>query len=169
MTADASRDAAPSLDLAYELAMRSYDAMAAQIESANRHLDAIQSLAVTLTLAVPVVAASFTESLDREVFRDETFVAALTAFGAGFVVTLSARAYAGLTVLDARALYDFEWYAFAPSDFQITAMYWAALHMRRNQTLVFVKSWAAIAAALLLVLEAALLILWLANVSGLDS
>ena len=134
-------------------------------DAANRRIDGLESLAVTLTLAVPVVAGSLLSDPRRADFESPWFIAAMVTFFVMLFLGLFARSRSGVKLLSPVSIYDDGWLDLAESDFKEGIVYWAGEHWRHNSRLVFWKAWAAVAMTVLFMLEVILFVGWIATIA----
>ncbi len=148
-----------SLDLAFEQGVRSYAEVASRLNVVHSRLDSIQSVVVTLTLAVPTVALATERDPD---FGSGWLIGAIALALATVVLGLWARAWSGLTLVNPAHLYEDSLHL-PSAEFKRASLYWAGQNFNANLRTVNRKSLAATFMVVLLLVEAALFILWLAN------
>ena len=91
-------DQYPSVNVAYERAMASYQSMTERLESANQRIDSLLQLTITLTLAVPIAIGSLIEEPE---FESPYALAAAVAFVLFLVTGFVARSLlGGLMLID---------------------------------------------------------------------
>ena len=139
--------------------MRSYAEVASRLNVVDSRLDSIQSVVVTLTLAVPTVALAADTDPD---FASGWVIAAIVLGGVAVLLGLLARAWSGLILVDPADLYE-KWLQSPRVEFKREALYWAGKHFAANSRIVGRKSRVATLISGLLFIEAGLFILWLAS------
>ena len=118
----------PSLDLAYEQGVRSYGEVAERLSVVHSRLDSIQSVVVTLTLAVPTVALAAEKDPD---FGSGWLIGAIALALLTVVLGLWARAWSGLILIDPADLYENSLHL-SPAEFKKESLYWAGQKLRRE-------------------------------------
>ncbi len=139
--------------------MRSYAEVAARLNIVHGRLDSIQSVVVTLTLAVPTVGLAAREDPD---FASGWLIGAIALAGVTVALGLAARAWSGMKLIDPTDLYD-HWLHFPRAKFKKESLYWAGRHFDANSTTVNRKSLVASLMVVLLLVEAGLFIAWFAS------
>ena len=139
--------------------MRSYAEVASRLNVVHSRLDSIQSVVVTLTLAVPTVALAADSDPD---FGSGWLFGALVLAAVAVALGLRARAWSGLILVDPADIYE-KWLQFPPAKFKREALYWAGKNFETNSRIVRRKSRVATLISGLLFIEAGLFILWLAS------
>ena len=146
----------PSLDLAFDQVGRSYAEISARLDAAHNWLNSIQSLVVTLTIAVPTVSIAAGENPD---FGSGWLVAAITVAVLNVVLGLTARAWSGIMLVGPTHLYQ-SWLHLPPAEFKWHSLYWAGKHFDANSRTVHRKSWVATFMVVLLLVEVGLFVAW---------
>lgn len=139
--------------------MRSYAEVASRLNVVHSRLDSIQSIIVTLTLAVPTVALAAERDPD---FESGWLFGALALAGVAVALGLWARAWSGLILVDPADLRK-HFLHYSPAEFKSEALYWAGKNFETNSRIVGRKSRVATLMSVLLFVEAALFIAWLAS------
>lgn len=139
--------------------MRSYAEVATRLNVVHSRLDSIQSVVVTLTIAVPTVAVAADRDPD---FASGWVIAAIVLGGTAVLLGLRARAWSGLILVDPADIYE-KWLSLPPPEFKREALYWAGKNFETNSRIVGRKSRVATLMSVLLFVEAALFIVWLAS------
>ncbi len=130
--------------------------MSARLDSAHSWLNSIQSLVVTVTIAVPTVSVAAGENPD---FGSGWLVAALAIAVLNVVLGLSARAWSGIKLVGPAHLYQ-DWLHRPPAEFKWNSLYWAGRHFSANSRTVHRKSWVATFMVVLLLVEVGLFVAW---------
>lgn len=146
----------PSTDAAFTLITPSYGWSFQRIDAANGRLQALVSVAATVTLGFPVIALSL---LEQPQFNHPLFWVGLISFGTLFVVALEAKMNRQVIAIDLGELYD-EWLSVPADQFKRDLLYFAADHVKRNTALVDKKHRAELSAGILLLVEVIFWILW---------
>ena len=146
----------PSIDLAYELATQSYDSIRPRWEAINGLFHSLLSLAMTLTLATPVLAKALDLSLETH-----WVIAVLTMFLLTSALCLWGRLTGSLRMLSPDDLYN-KHLAHTESEFKKTVIYWAGQDFNLNAARIHKKWRISVCATGFLCLEAALVVLWIA-------
>ena len=139
--------------------MRSYAEVASRLNVVDSRLDSIQSVVVTLTLAVPTVALAADTDPD---FASGWVIAAIVLGGVAVLLGLLARAWSGLILVNPADLQKHSLH-YSPAEFKTGALYWAGKNFEANSRVVRRESRVATLISGLLFVEAGLFILWLAN------
>lgn len=147
----------PRVDIAYDLVERSYQVMLERLESVEGRIQALQTLIVTLTLAVPLFGRSIVQTADLTSGR---FIAALVTFALALICGVVGRAWGSVTLANPKVMYE-KWLHYSVWEFKKTALYWAGKHYEANSLLVNRKGYFLTAMSALFVVEVILLLLWL--------
>ena len=139
--------------------MRSYAEVASRLNVVHSRLDSIQSVVVTLALAVPTVALAAEADPD---FGSGWLIGAIALAGVAVVLGLAARAWSGMKLVDPTDLYE-RWLHLSPAEFKKEFLYWAGKNFDANSRTVNRKSLAASLMVVLLLVEAGLFIAWFAS------
>ena len=139
----------PSIPMAYELAIRSYDWSLRRWDSVNTLFTGLVAMAVPLTLALPVLSHTFGVAIDSWwlIVIGVLFVAVLTCCVVG-------RLFGDTTLIDPRILFDGH-LGSSPLEFQKDLIYYAGVHFDHNSEVINRKWWWARSAAVLLTVEVA--------------
>ncbi|MEE8337502.1 MAG: hypothetical protein V3R95_05530 [Dehalococcoidia bacterium] len=154
-----------SLSLAFDLSNQSYGLMAQRMDAVNRRLEGLVSLAVTLTIAVPIFATALLDNPRRADFDSVVLAGALAAFVISLIIGLTARGWSGLKLLSPQAMQQDDWAQLSKPDFMKEIIYWAAEHWEHNSTVIYRKSWAAILMTIFFVIELLFFIGWIAELT----
>ena len=139
--------------------MRSYGEVASRLNIVHGRLDSIQSVVVSLTLAVPTVALAAEEDPD---FGSWWLIGAVALAGVTVVLGLAARAWSGMKLVDPTDLYE-HWLHLPRAEFKKESLYWAGRHFDANSRTVNRKSLAGTLMVLLLLVEVGLFVAWFAS------
>lgn len=144
----------PGTDLAYELAVDSYEPLIRRLDVIDGRLQAIMSFAATTIAVIPSVAS--TRNLS---FRSPWFWIAFVS--AGLVIGLGshARHKGEIKLIHPSKLYQ-KWLNYQPDKFKLTFIYWAGQHWELNNNLNTWKWRWSVAITILFFLEAVALVVW---------
>jgi len=154
MSEECSPQTFPAVETVYPLAIAAYDTAMKRFDAVDSKLNTLITFAVTVSLAVPVLAS--TKNLS---FRSYWLVAAVLFFVFGVGSATFARLKGKLILLDPKVLYDSyldldEW------GFKRHTIYWAGENWRHNQGLINRNGALAAIAATLFALEAVAVGAW---------
>jgi hypothetical protein len=138
----------PSVELAYPIAIGSYDTAIKRLDALDSKLNTLLTFAVSVSLAVPVLANAKNLS-----FRSSWFITAAVAFVLGVGVTTFARLNGSLNLLDPRVIYD-SYLDLDHWNFKRHTIDWAGDNWRHNQKLINRNANLGSVAATLFALEA---------------
>ena len=149
----------PSVDVAYEFVMPSYQLLARRFEAAGRRLTSLLWIASGLTLAAPILAKAFTPDIS---FTSQLFIVGLLLFAVLVVLGLMGRIMGILTLSDPMvhyntSLHESEW------EFKKNAIYFAGLHFESEANATRRKGNLAILITLLLVAQILSFAFWIAG------
>ncbi len=144
----------PSVHLAYDLALASYEWAEKRLEAADSRAQTLLALATTVTLAF--VPLALQRGLSA---RSAWFILAIIAFASGIVLGMTARLQGSLRLIAPKALYE-AWLHYSHWEFKKNLIYWAGEHFELNRALINRKGRLLTAASLSFLVEAALLLSW---------
>lgn len=151
-------DEYPSVDLAYQIAIDSYDSVIKRIDSADARLQTLMTFAGTIGAAVPSVGAS--RGLLH--FRSIWFYLAVISFTLAMILGFYARFSGTIRRLDPSVFYE-KWLRFTPWEFKKNLIFFAAEDFQCN-TALNKRNWdLSIAVLVLFLLEVVFLVLWVAK------
>jgi hypothetical protein len=144
----------PSIDLAYQIAVASYDSMARRLDAVDGRLQTILAFVVSISAAVPTLAGT------RGVhFKSGWFYAAAVLFLTSIAVGTVARLAGNLQVLSPHKLYE-KWLHLPPIEFKKDGIYHASRDFIANRNLVYRKWLSSVVVTILFALEAMALAVW---------
>ena len=148
----------PSLNVAYEFVLPSYQLLASRFEAAENRIASLVTMASSLELAGPVLARAIRQDIS---FRSWWFIGSLVAFGVITVLGLLARVKGVLilpnpAIIRETALGKAEW------RFKADALYLAGQHFDKNADVINAKGNWSIALTVIIVAEVSCLIAWIA-------
>jgi hypothetical protein len=144
----------PSVETVYPLAIQSYETAVKRFDALDSKLNTLVTFAVTVSLAIPVLANSKGIS-----FHSYWFGVAALAFILGIGVATYARVMGTLYLLDPRVLYD-SYLDLEPWQFKRHAIDWAGDNWQHNKNLINRNGNLAALAATLFALEAVAVGAW---------
>ena len=147
----------PSVEVAYDFVLPSYQLMAARIEAIVTRIQALMTLAATLTLGAPVLARSIKADIH---FWSAPFIAAIGLFIVLMVIGIAARDYGEFMLINPGKLYQgslhlSEW------DFKRAALFDAGRCFRNNSSLANRKAELGQVMSILILLEVLCLVVWI--------
>ncbi len=143
-----------SVEEVYPLAIAAYDTAIKRFDALDGKLNTFVTFAVSVSLAVPVIAHNSSLS-----FRSKWFALAALSFVAGITVATVARLHGALNLLDPKTMYD-SYLDCEPWDFKRRAIFWSGENFRHNKNLINRNGVLAAVAAILFALEAVLVGAW---------
>jgi hypothetical protein len=147
----------PSIEVAYPLAISSYDMAIKRFDAMDTKLNTLITFAVTVTLAVPAIAN--TKGL---AFRSVWLVIAVCAFLAGVAVVTYARVAAELILLNPKTLYE-HYLESEELEFKRYMIYWAGENFVHNTNVINRNARLAALASILFALEAVAVGAWVVS------
>jgi len=151
-------DQYPSVDLAYQIAVDSYDAAIKRIDSIDGRLQTLLTFAGTIGVAVP--SAGVSRGLVS--FRSPWLYLAILSFVLAIIVGSYARFSGTIRLLDPGVFYQ-KWLHFSPWEFKKNLIFFAAEDFECN-TKLGKRNWdLSIVVLILFLLEVAFLVLWVAK------
>jgi hypothetical protein len=150
-------DEKTSLDLAYELAVESYDPLVKRLDIMDGRLQAIMSFAATTMALVPSVASARNLS-----FRSFWFWAAFTVFVLILLLGVQARHYGEVILINPKKLATQDWLELETKDFKKFFIEYASTHWEKNNSLITWKWNKAVFLSILFFLQVGLLVAWMA-------
>lgn len=144
----------PSIDLAYPLALASYDVAQKRLEVVEKRLQEILGFAVTITLGTIAIHAN--KGYD---FKSWLFIAAMAACLSGLIIGTYARVEGRLVLIKPSVLQD-KYLDLPEPVFKSYFVHFAAKHWNINAGLVNRKGLLTNVAVVCFVAETIILILW---------
>ena len=151
----------PSVDLAYEFVAPSYDWAQRRFESIERRIHTFLAFTATLTLGVPVLAAT---AVGHANFASVWFIAAVACAIATLALGMAAKilsSVSGFQFLVPDNLHK-DWLDYPEWEFKINAIYWAGEHFKMNIALVHKMGLMLGCMHILFSVEVVLLLIWVA-------
>jgi hypothetical protein len=153
--ADDPRAVYPGVDLAYELALASYETAQTRLDVLDKRLETLIALGATASLAVPVIASGKNIS-----FNSIWFFCASAAFVLATVVGITARLSKSLKLIDPAKLYT-EFLHCSEWEFKKNIIFFAGQHFDVNIRLVNWRGRMAAWTAILFLVELIFVAIWL--------
>lgn len=150
---------AQALDLAYEYIIASYDWARDRLDKVNDRLQALQSIVVAVTLAVPVFVKSVLGETAN--FASIWFILPMVLFVLTTAIGLVAQASGTITLLNPKVLHD-KYLGFDEEEFKKNALRYAGEHSEKNHKTVRRKGNAMGWMTGLFIAETVLLVIWVA-------
>ncbi len=147
----------PSTDLAYQIAVSSYEAMTKRLDAIDGRIQTILAFAATTSALVPSIGGG--RGLP---FSSPWFIAAAAIFFLAILLGSYARLGGTVRVLDPKPLYD-GWLHFSEPEFKVYFIEQAAKDFDANDTLLRSRWRLAVFITILFFLEAAMLAIWVAE------
>lgn len=155
----------PSLPLAYELIMPTFDIVLKRLEAVERRVDNILRFGITFSLAVGGTVVAIQSTLENAVLFPGTFglIVGLTTillFLTFLIIGMSARTFGKVQMLDLSVLYE----SYIQSDineYRQSILYRASRMIEYNQKLINRKAGIADWVVLLFVLELTTSLAWI--------
>ena len=153
----------PSIDLAYEIVLPSYDWAIRRLQVVEQRIEGLLRLTTTATIAIPVIAFATTKDVDPTVYLNWQAVVASALFFLTTVLGLLARRFGGISVIDPKQLYD-NHLKKGKRELKKDLIYFAGLDFQDNVRLIERKSRCADLLVVLFVLELVFGVWWLVSV-----
>ena len=148
----------PSVDLAYEIAVDSYDALVKRLDSIDGRLQTMLAIFATVTATVPIIGAN--RGLH---FRSYWFYAAVSAMVFATLLTAAARLAGHVQLLDPNKLNADFWLKYSEWEFKSLIIQYAGKAFTANKKLIDRKWLCALLVTVTFFLGAACLTLWVAD------
>jgi hypothetical protein len=145
-----------SIDLAYDIAVDSYEPLVKRLDTMDGRLQTIMGFAATTMALVPSIASQRNLS-----FRSYWFCAAVVVFLVIIGVGTHARHHGDIIMLDPGNLFD-EWLELEPLEFKKFFIEYAGKNWRDNNALVTWRWRRSVAISYAYFLQVGLLLVWVA-------
>lgn len=155
-------DINPSLELAYEFILPTYELVVRRLESAERRIDNMMTFIITLTTALGAAGIAIVGLSDKtpSVFLDSAAYIAITFFAINLVSGIYLRQMGGVEIFDLRYLLSEE--IGRPADkFKATALRTAGMNIANVQSLINRKSGGTTFMLVPLLIEVSAAALWI--------
>ena len=150
----------PGLDLAYQLAMASYDQITHRYDEVNRRIDGLLTLTSTVTLAAPLIVSATDADAS---LRSPVLVVVAILFAAVLMLGVAGRGLVGSLRLVSPFDLSNERLRFDETTFKLDAIYWAGEHFEHGMRVVWRKSLMAHAMTALFLAEVVALLVWIGS------
>lgn len=147
----------PGVECAYEFVVPSYGWMLSRLEAAEGRIQGIQTLAATVTFAIPAAAKALHSGID---FVDGRFILAMVCFAALITTGVVVRVRGRVTLVNPSMLYK-DWLHFSEWEFKKNAIFFSGKHFEANKAIIDRKSAAAIGMTALFLVELLFLFGWI--------
>jgi len=144
----------PSVDLAYPLAVDSYNEARERLDSVNSRLQNLITLTLTLTFGVPVVIEALGVS-----FGWRWMVVVMISFLVALILGTYGSLCGSFKLIDPGLLYD-RYLGYSEWDFKKNFIYWAGYNSKANRELIEKKWRISIGITALLFIEILGVVLW---------
>ena len=146
----------PSVDLAYDIAVASYDSIIKRLDVMDGRLQTILAFSATTTAVVPTVANARGLS-----FRSWWLYLALASFALQLIIGTIARSAGSVRLLKPETFY-LKWLHKSHWQFKKDLVYWASQDFNDNATLLERRWRLAVSVSVLFFIEVLLLLVWVA-------
>jgi hypothetical protein len=146
----------PGVELAYELAVASYDSIIKRLDVMDGRLQTMLAFAATTTAVVPSVANS-----RGLTFRSYWLYAALTVFFVQLIVGTIPRFWGRIKLIKPEVLWQ-RWLHKSTWQFKKDYIYFASEDFNHNAELLKSRWWLTVAVSILFFVEVLLLLIWVA-------
>lgn len=146
----------PGVDLAYDLAVNSYDSIIKRLDIMDGRLQTILAFAATTTAVVPTVANARGLS-----FRSWWLFLGLGAFVAQLVIGTLGRSFGTVRLLKPEIFYE-KWLDKSPWTFKKDLVFWAGKDFNDNAALLRTKWRLTLIVSVLFFVEVIFLLAWVA-------
>lgn len=144
----------PSVELAYPLAVNSYDVALKRMDAIDGRLQTLLAFIATVSLPVPVIGAS--KGLP---FGSFWFIAAAIAFVLAMLVGILARVHGSVMLISPDVLFE-KWLHLEESEFKKNLVYFAGEAWAANRRLASDRARLMTLTAILFLVEVAALAVW---------
>ena len=154
----------PSIDLAYEVSLRTYDWAISRLQDVERRIDNLLRLGLTGTIALPIIAQAITkESKDLIEYATWPVGVAFVLFVLALSLGVLARRHGRITLINPKLLYDKQ-ISKEPWDFKRQIIYFAGKTHITNAKLIESKSTCADIVAVLFGVELVFGAIWILGI-----
>jgi hypothetical protein len=148
----------PSIDLAYNIALGSYDVLVKRLDLMDSRLQTMIALYASVTAAIPAIGAN-----RGLIFRSNWFYAAIIAMAIATILTAIARLTGTVRILDPNKLNDDYWLKRPECEFKSLIIDSASLAFKANNSLLFRKWLLTIIVTIIFSLGAGCMAAWVAT------
>jgi hypothetical protein len=147
----------PAVELAYPIALSSYESIVKRIDALETRSQTIMAFAATLTVAVPGITAG-----RGLTFRSGWFITAIVLFCIANIIGVISRLKGDIALLSPFKIYQTELHK-TEWEFKKDAIYWAGVNFEHNNSIVLQRHSLVILMSFIFLLEAAALAVWAAS------
>lgn len=147
----------PSVELAYPLAIASYDSVQKRLDVVEGRLQTLLAFVAPVTVAVMAAAAG-----KNVPFSSRLFIAAIVSCVGGFALGIYTRLAGKFIVINPGVLSE-KWLHFSGWQFKRNVIHLSGKHFQVNASIVARKGRLTLIVALIFLLEALFLGLWIVN------
>ncbi len=151
----------PSVGLAYEFVIPSYQWMLMRLEAQDSRIHTLQAFAATVTLAVSTVAPSIRKSI---LFSSPWVLGSVFLFLLIVAIGIFARTWGALILANPRIAYD-KCLHYSEWEFKKNALYWAGQHFDANLSLINKKARLVLTMTWIFAMETITILIWLISAS----
>lgn len=155
-TAKSLQENYPSVELAYPIAIASYETALKRLDALDNRVQTLMTFAATVMLAVPAVAANKGLS-----FKSGWFITALVLFLIANAFGIAARLRGHICLLSPETLYN-EYLGLSEWEFKKDAIYWAGVNFKHNNNLILHRHRLMVMMLIFFLLEVEALAVWVA-------
>lgn len=149
-----------SVDLAYEVAVASYDTALKQLDNMDARIQTLMAFGTTVSLALPAIFMSRGVS-----FTSGWFIAAVITYILAIAAGVYARLTGEITLPNPKVLHK-DWLNFSTREFKEKFTYYAGEHFNKHAELIKRKWQLLTLMTLLFLLQGLLLVLWAARLGS---
>jgi hypothetical protein len=146
----------PSVELAYPIAVASYESIIKRIDALENRTQTMMAFAATLTVAIPAMTAG-----RGLTFRSGWFITALVLFAVANVIGVVSRLRGDLLLLSPKVLFD-NYLVCSDWEFKKETIFWAGNNFSHNNTLLLQRHRLVVWMNIIFSLEAVALAVWAA-------
>jgi len=146
----------PSVDLAYDLAVQSYDSAHKRWEAADTRLQTLLTFTVTVELALPPLLHT---NVPQTRFRSAWFIFAVVVYVLSTGIGVFLRFWKGLILLNPKHIYN-KYLGYSEWEFKKNIIFWAGEDYEANHKMINLKVKSTIVMLILFLVGDLLLISW---------
>lgn len=154
MEAEKNEQTFPSVELAYPIAIASYELAQKRLDIIDSRLQTVIASGTTVSLAIPVLASAKGLS-----FSSLWFIAAVCVFFSAVILGTLARITGNIIVLNPARIYK-DWLGFSEWEFKKNLIFFAGQHFESNRNLAKKRGWLTTITVALFIIEGLLLSVW---------
>lgn len=147
----------PSIDLAYEIAISSFDSVATRLDTMDGRIQTLMAFALSASLAVPTLGRARDLPL-----TSVWFLCAMLAIGVVIALSIYARLMGTIKILSPEKLWD-KWLILPKEEFKKDLISFSITAYKANTTLLEQKWRLSVASMIIFALAVALLVVWVSG------